>query len=343
MVTDLLITYLCNCSCTYCYAEGKRNLGSMNPDVLDQSIDWIMKNTPETANICLIGGEPTVEPLLIERAINRALFWKETAHKKVHFTMTTNGILINEEMARKFQDWELTYMISIDGLGDRHDSYRLTNDGTSGFMNITSKLDMLMKYQKNISARVTIMPSNLQSLEEDLNYLATLGFSTLVVAPVTSINNNWTKQNIELFSLAISNFSKTRTWKNGKQTPKVMPFDKPVQKQLGWGCGAARNHFAIDILGDLYPCNHFVFNDSNPKLKLGDVYNGIDTNGHITKFQKSLTFNRTKCEKCSIKEKCIGGCPSANYRETGDINCSSDNECNLSFLITDTLNKISNK
>ncbi|MCP4631579.1 MAG: radical SAM protein [candidate division Zixibacteria bacterium] len=326
-IVDLLLTYDCNSNCPYCFVKSRGKPVSMSPETLDRSIDWMVETAVESVEIVLLGGEPTIEFLLIERAINRARDWTYRVPIKFRFTMTSNALLIEEKLADRLAEWGVNYMISIDGYGERHDKSRPSKNVNSPFSIIKDNIDKLKFYQPNMAARFTVTPKNVNWLREDLGKLYEMGFDYFIVAPATGID--WTDRDLDEYVSQLADFSINRSKNNGHPKPIISPVDDKLQGQGIWGCGAGNGRYSIDPLGNIFACARFAQLEAEKGLKLGDIYNGIDPSGNILKFQDHSYHSRKECISCYLRERCIGGCPSVNLDDTGDIITPSPNECRM--------------
>ncbi|MCI5123446.1 MAG: radical SAM protein, partial [Candidatus Electrothrix sp. AR5] len=117
VVVDLFLTYNCNCKCSYCFVQDSGSDIRMAPYLLDKSIDWIVKHAGNNVQLVFLGGEPTLEPDLIERAVQRCKNWEKRYPVKFTFNMTTNSLNIDEQLASKLARWGVHYLLSIDGYG----------------------------------------------------------------------------------------------------------------------------------------------------------------------------------------------------------------------------------
>ncbi|MFH2035990.1 MAG: radical SAM protein [Candidatus Zixiibacteriota bacterium] len=335
---DLFLTYNCNSRCPYCFVRDRGTEMSMTPEIVDRAVDWVAENGRDMATLVFIGGEPTLEPELIERAIVRSKLWEQRKSIKFGYTMTTNAIAINLELAEKLAELNVHYMISVDGFGERHDRSRPTKSGISSFNELTKKFDLLRLYQKRIAARVTTTPVNVSWLREDLENLYRLGFDHFIVSPVTGIK--WPEDSLRKYITELSEFANNRMIVNGQPVPRLIPADEPPKGYHYWGCGAGRGRFSIDARGEIFACARFVEIDSEHGLSLGNIFDGIDPDGNIKLFQDTSYESRPECIVCSLRELCLGGCPAVNYQATGSIIKPSSEECRLSQAVLKILDNV---
>jgi len=330
-VVDLLLTYNCNFGCRYCFVNQSGNKQSMKSQILEQAMSWIAQEAQDEVEIVLLGGEPTLEPLLIEQAVNIAKKYSKTKNIKFHFAMTTNFVNIDEKLAKKLKKWHIPYLISLGGYGRRHDKSRPTRSGVSSFNILKQKIKMFQKYQPNLATRVTATPNTVDWLCEDLTNIQKMGFSHLIISPATGIK--WSDEKLEQFKNQMINYVKTIKIIDGKPDIIVSPINDAPKGFRQWGCGAGRGRYSIDPNGNIYSCARFAGMIKTDPLKIGDIYNGVDVNGNIKKFQDDTYVSRQECLTCPMREECLGGCPAVNWEEGGDLIRPSTNECRMLKIV----------
>ncbi len=308
---DLFLTYNCNCKCSYCYLQGSGSDISMEPYILDKSIDWIVRHAGNNIRLLFTGGEPTLEANLIERAVHRCRNWEKHYPVAFTFTMTTNALNIDEKLAEKLARWGVHYLLSIDGYGERHNKSRPARFTKNPFGIIQSCFPILKKYQKNITARLTVLPSLVRGLYPDLVKLQQLGFNNFVIWPAVGVH--WSKENFQNYIEEIVTFASKRSIKNGCPVPRISPIDDPVQRKGTSECVAGRGRLSIDPRGKIFACARLVHLNEEDGLPLGDIFQGIKSDGNIKEFQETAYTNRLECINCSIREKCLGSCPALNW------------------------------
>lgn len=326
-VVDLLLTYDCNSRCPYCFIKDRGAAIPMSPLVLDRAIDWTVETCDGTVELVFLGGEPTLEPGLIERAVHRAREWERRAPVRFQFSMTTNLLNLDEAMGRKLADWGVPYLISVDGYGRRHDLARPAADKAIGspFALIAERVPKLRALQVHMGARVTPLPKNAQYLFEDLTKLQALGFDTFIVSPATGID--WSDAALESFVEQMTRFGQSRERLEGEAWPRLIGLEEPNDYKGVWGCGAALGRYAIDPHGNIFACARFAERDARKGLALGDIFTGVDPQGDIRKFSDYRAAPRPICDTCADRDECLGGCPAVNLDETGSLAGPSPNEC----------------
>lgn len=326
-LVDLMLTYNCNSACPYCFVRESGRAIAMTPQIIDRSVDWICETAGEQAEILFLGGEPTLEPLLIERTVFRFQYRKCRPDLRVLFNMTTNGMAITPELAEKLARWGIPYMISIDGAAERHNRSRPARNGLDSFEIIREKIPLIKKYLPRLSARMTVIPENASWVAEDMAVLQEMGINHIIISPASGLS--WSDEQLETYVAQLVSFASRRKMQSGRPYPPITPIDEPRAGRFTWGCGAGRGRVAIDPLGHIFACSRFAQTDTQKGLALGDIYNGIDPCGAIRKFQDDSHYNRRACAACEFSSDCLGGCPAINYDDTGSIITPSPQECRM--------------
>lgn len=324
-VVDLFLTYDCNCRCSYCFVQDSGTRITMSPEILDKAIDWIAETAGSEVEIVFLGGEPTLEPLLIERAVHRSLKWQQYSGKKISFNMTTNALNIDEDLASKLARWGIRYLFSIDGYGERHNHSRPSISHRDPFGHLAKKFSMLKRHQNYMTARMTILPKHVTWLAHDLRKLTEMGFNSFTVSPATGVN--WSEENLDRYIDEMVEFASERRINNGRPFPHMSPVDDIEQRQKSWGCSAGRGRYSVDPLGKIFGCGRMTCLTDKEGLPFGDIFSGIDPKGNIALFQDDTYESRLQCIDCSLREKCIGGCAAVNFETTGSLITPAPDEC----------------
>jgi uncharacterized protein len=326
---DLILTYDCNCRCPYCFIRDRGDSLSMSPEMLDRALDWVAENSGESVELILLGGEPTLMPHLIERAVYRALRWQRASGKRFSFNMTTNALNIDEPLARNLATWGIRYLLSIDGTGERHNQSRPALNMTDPFAHLEEKFSMLKAYQPHMAGRLTIVPANVEWLDTDLNKLFQMGFESFIISPATGMT--WTEEKLDTFTAQLTAFAARRVPdRDGRLQPRIEPIDGEDSGCGTWGCSAGRGRVAIDPKGMIFGCARMTRLDAEDGLYLGSLDTGIISDGNILRFQDDTYSSRpAECISCDLRERCIGGCPSVNYDATGSLVTPAPDECRV--------------
>ncbi|NLY44305.1 MAG: thioether cross-link-forming SCIFF peptide maturase [Clostridiaceae bacterium] len=328
----LHVAHDCNLRCKYCFAsagsfEGKRGL--MSSDIGKKAIDFVIANSGRRRNIEIdfFGGEPLMNFDVVRDIVEYA---KEQGirHGKVfRFTITTNGLLLNDEIKDYINENMSNVVLSLDGTREVNDAMRVRMDGRGCYDDIVPKfIDIAeSRGQDNYYVRGTFTRKNLD-FAKDVLHLADLGFKQTSVEPVVAPEHEEYALRKEDLPVLFKEYEKlaveyiTRRKKNKGFNFFHFMLDLTqgpcVAKRLS-GCGSGHEYLAVTPEGDIYPCHQFV---GNKEFKMGNVMEGkLDSN--IQKlFQKSNVYTKEKCRDCWAKFYCSGGCPANAYQFNKDIN-----------------------
>lgn len=337
----LHIAHTCNLNCEYCFASqgkyhGERALMSL--EVGKKSIDFLIKNSGTRRNleVDFFGGEPLMNFSVVKEIVKYAREQEKIYNKNFRFTLTTNGLLIDDDVI-DFANKEMSNVVlSLDGRKDVHDATRKTITGQGSYDVIVPKFKKLVDARggKNYYIRGTFTHNNID-FTKDILHMADLGFKELSIEPVVCDPKEpyaLTEDDLPIIKEQYEILAKEMIKRN-KQGNGFTFYHYMLDLQNGpciykriSGCGSGTEYMAVTPWGDLYPCHQFV---GDEKYKLGDIFNGVTNNDIRNKFKLCNAYARPKCADCWAKLYCSGGCPANSYHSTGDITGVYDYGCEL--------------
>ena len=337
----LHIAHDCNLACKYCFAEegeyhGRREL--MSFEVGKKALDFLVASSGTRRNleVDFFGGEPTMNFEVVKQLVEYGRSLEEPNNKKFRFTLTTNGILLDDDII-EFANKEMSNIVlSIDGRKEINDLMRPKRGGQGSYDTIVPKFKEVAesRNQMNYYVRGTFTRNNLD-FARDVIHLADLGFQQISVEPVVaqpSDDYSLRKEDIpglcEQYDILAKEIIKRH--KEGK------PFNffhfmidlqqgPCVAKRLS-GCGSGTEYLAVTPWGDLYPCHQFV---GNEEFLLGNVFEGIKNKDLVNEFKCVNVYAKPKCADCFAKFYCSGGCAANAYNFHGSITDSYEEGCEL--------------
>ena len=328
----LHIAHDCNLACRYCFAEegeyhGRRAL--MSFEVGKKALDFLVKNSGNRVNleVDFFGGEPLMNWQVVKdlTAYGRSL--EEPYHKKFRFTLTTNGVLLNDEVLEFVNREMANVVLSIDGRKEVHDRMRPFRGGQGSYDGIVPKFQKVAESrgQMNYYVRGTFTRNNLD-FAADVMHLADLGFKQISVEPVVASPEDDYALREEDIPILLEEYDKlAKALVERKRQGKGVNFfhfmidlegGPCVAKRLS-GCGSGTEYLAVTPWGDFYPCHQFA---GDKDFLMGNVYDGVKEGKIREKFAASCLFTREECGDCFAKFICSGGCAANNYHFEGDIN-----------------------
>ncbi len=338
----LHITHDCNLACKYCFAEegeyhtGKREL--MSYEVGKQALDFLVANSGSRRNleVDFFGGEPLMNWQVVKQLVEYGRSIEKAANKNFRFTLTTNGVLLNDEI-QEFANKEMANVVlSCDGRPEIHDMMRPFRGGQASYDKIMPKFKKLAdsRGQDKYYIRGTFTRNNLD-FSKDVIHLANEGFKQISVEPVVAKEtDSYALREEDLQQLFDEYDALAAEMMRRQGTDEDFNFfhfmidlegGPCVYKRLS-GCGSGTEYMAVTPTGQLYPCHQFV---GNTDFLLGDVWQGVTRQDTVNKFKQCNVYAKPKCRDCFARFYCSGGCAANAYNFTGDILGTYDVGCAL--------------
>lgn len=337
----LHVAHTCNLNCSYCFAsqgkyQGERALMSL--EVGKRAIDYLVENSGTRRNleVDFFGGEPLMNWDVIKAVVAYARSIEKEKNKNFRFTLTTNGVLINDEVI-EFANKEMSNVVlSLDGRKEIHDLTRVDYAGKGSYDDIVPKFKKLVEARgnKNYYIRGTFTHAN-PDFTKDVFHIADLGFTELSMEPVVCDPTDpmaLTKEDLvivkEHYEILAKEMLKRKKEGRGFTFYHYMIdlTEGPcIYKRIS-GCGSGTEYMAVTPWGDLYPCHQFV---GEEEYKLGDIWKGITVEEKREEFKSCNAYARKDCESCWAKLYCSGGCAANAYHATGNIRGIYEDGCEL--------------
>ncbi|MGN0407659.1 MAG: thioether cross-link-forming SCIFF peptide maturase [Bacteroides sp.] len=338
----LHIAHDCNLACRYCFAEegeyhGRRAM--MSFEVGKKALDFLVANSGSRKNleVDFFGGEPTMNFEVVKQLVEYGRSIEKEHNKNFRFTLTTNGILLDDEIM-EFANKEMSNVVlSIDGRKEINDLMRPTrNNHGSSYDIIMPKFKKFAesRNQYNYYVRGTFTHNNLD-FSKDVLHLADEGFEQISVEPVVAkptddyaIREEDLPQIFEEYDTLAAELVKRKKEGRGFNFFHFMidlDGGPCVAKRLS-GCGSGCEYLAVTPWGDLYPCHQFV---GEEKFIMGNVDDGIVRTDIRDEFKACNVYSKDKCRNCFAKFFCSGGCAANSYNFNGTINDTYDVGCEM--------------
>lgn len=337
----LHIAHDCNLACRYCFAEegeyhGRREL--MSYEVGKAALDFLIANSGNRRNleVDFFGGEPLMNFQVVKDLVAYGREQEKIHNKNFRFTLTTNGVLLNEDIMEFANKEMANVVLSIDGRKEVHDFMRPFRKGAGSYDLIVPKFQKFAesRNQTNYYVRGTFTHHNLD-FSKDVLHLADLGFEQISVEPVVAqdteeyaIKEADLPQLFEEYDkLAVEMIQREKEGKGFNFFHYMIDLEGGpcVAKRLS-GCGSGTEYLAVTPWGDLYPCHQFV---GNEKFYMGNVFEGVKNTEIREEFRGCNVYAKEKCRDCFAKFYCSGGCAANSYNFHGDINNAYDIGCEL--------------
>jgi len=339
----LHVAHACNMVCGYCFAgkgeyHGERAL--MSYETGKRALDWLVENSGTRRNleVDFFGGEPLLNWEVVKKLVAYGRSLEKKHDKNFRFTLTTNGILLNDEVI-EFVNREMSnVVISLDGRKDVNDRMRTTHENEGTYERILPAFKKLAesRNQQNYYMRGTYTHYN-TDFASDIIHMADLGFKELSIEPVVAPPNapyalresDLPKLLSEYERLAADMMKRKREGKGRDFTFYHYMIDLEggpcIVKRIS-GCGVGTEYVAVTPEGELYPCHQFV---GEKEFLLGNIYDGITNTAVCDQFKGCNVYSHEECADCFAKLYCSGGCAANAYHTTGSITGVYDMGCQL--------------
>ena len=335
----LHIAHDCNLACQYCFAEegeyhGRRAL--MSFEVGKKALDFLIANSGNRMNleVDFFGGEPLMNWNVVKQLVQYGRSREAECNKKFRFTLTTNGVLLNDEIMEFCNQEMSNVVLSLDGRREVNDRMRPFRNGKGSYDLIVPKFQEFARRRgsKSYYIRGTFTRNNLD-FSNDVLHFADLGFQNVSVEPVVSepedpysIREEDLPQIMEEYDkLAAEYIKRAKEGRGFTFFHFMIDLEQGpcVAKRLS-GCGSGTEYLAVTPWGDLYPCHQFV---GDEKFLLGNVDEGITNTAVRDEFKLCNVYAKEKCTKCFAKYYCSGGCAANSYKFHGRITDAYDIGC----------------
>ena len=337
----LHIAHDCNLACRYCFAEegeyhGRRALMSL--EVGKKALDFLIENSGNRRNleVDFFGGEPLMNLDVVKELVRYGREKEKEFNKNFRFTLTTNGVLLDDEVM-EFVNKEMSNVVmSLDGRKEINDKMRPFRNGKGSYDLIVPKFQKLAesRNQTNYYIRGTFTRNNLDFSKDVIEY-ADLGFTQMSIEPVVAdpdeeyaLREEDIPQILEEYDKLAKEYIKRKKEGRGFNFFHFMidlQQGPCVYKRMS-GCGSGTEYLAVTPWGDLYPCHQFV---GQEEFLLGNVFDGITNTEVRDEFKLCNVYAKEKCKECFAKFYCSGGCAANSYKFHGNITDAYDIGCEM--------------
>ena len=337
----LHVAHTCNLNCSYCFASqgkfhGERAIMSM--ETAKRAIDFLVENSGNHVNleVDFFGGEPLLNWDVVKGTVAYARSIEKEHGKNFRFTLTTNGVGLNDEVM-EFANLEMhNVVLSLDGRKETHDRLRKFVDGRGSYDVIVPKFQEFVKRRgdKEYYMRGTFTHDNVD-FTKDLFHMVDLGFDRLSMEPVVCDPSEpyaLTEEDLPKIYEQYEILAKYMLQKEKEGHPITfyhymldLTGGPCIYKRIS-GCGSGTEYFAVTPWGDLFPCHQFV---GEEQFKMGDIWNGIQREDIRQDFKMCNVYAREECRDCWARLYCSGGCAANAFHGTGDIRGVYEYGCDI--------------
>lgn len=337
----LHVAHTCNLNCAYCFASQGKYHGDkdvMSLEVGKRALDFLIENSGTRTNleVDFFGGEPLMNFDVVKELVAYARVREKEAGKNFRFTLTTNGVLVDDDVI-DFANREMSNVVlSLDGRREVHDRFRVDFAGQGSWDKIVPKFQKFVEARgnKNYYMRGTFTHANPDFLE-DIKEMLSLGFTELSMEPVVCADTDPSALTEEDLPVVLEQYEKlAELMLDRHRAGKPFTFyhymidlkgGPCIYKRVS-GCGSGTEYMAVTPWGDLYPCHQFV---GEEQFKLGDIWTGVTNKEVLNDFASCNVYSRPECSDCWAKLYCSGGCAANAYHATGSVKGIYEYGCKL--------------
>ena len=337
----LHVAHTCNLNCSYCFASQGKYHGEraiMSFDVGKRALDFLVENSGDRRNleVDFFGGEPLMNWQIVKDLVAYARSIEKDAGKNFRFTLTTNGVLLDDEVT-DFCNREMhNVVLSLDGRKEVNDRFRVDVAGNGSYDRIVPNFQRFVakRGDKSYYMRGTYTHYN-TDFTNDLFHMADLGFTELSMEPVVCAPGNPCALTEEDFPVLCEQYEilakdMLRRWREGKPITfyhyMVDLKHGPCIYKRVTGCGSGTEYMAVTPWGELFPCHQFV---GDPKYSLGNIWDGVTNTAVQGEFRACNAYSRPDCKDYWARLYCSGGCAANSYHATGSIGGVYEYGCRL--------------
>ena len=337
----LHIAHTCNLNCSYCFASQGKYHGEraiMSFEVGKRALDFLVENsgTRHNLEVDFFGGEPLMNFQVVKDLVAYARSIEKEKNKNFRFTLTTNGVLVDDDVIEWANRECSNVVLSLDGRKEIHDRYRVDFAGNGSWEKIVPKFQKFVEARgnKDYYMRGTFTHANPDFLK-DIQQMLDLGFTELSMEPVVCASDDPSALTEEDLTIVMEQYEQlAQLMIQHDQEGKPFTFyhymidltgGPCIYKRIS-GCGSGTEYMAVTPWGDLYPCHQFV---GEEKFKLGNIWDGVTNHEIQSEFAACNVYAHPECRDCWARLYCSGGCAANAYHATGSVTGVYEHGCRL--------------
>ncbi len=337
----LHVAHTCNLNCSYCFAGQGKYKGDravMSLETGKRALDFLIENsgTHHNLDVDFFGGEPLLNWDVVKALVAYGREQEKIHGKNIRFTLTTNGVLLDDEVTEFCNKEMHNVVLSLDGRKETNDRFRKDYKGNGSYDMIVPRFKKFAEARgdKEYYMRGTYTHHNADFLN-DILHMADLGFTKLSMEPVVVPPSDpcaLTEEDKPLLYAQYEQLAEEMIKRN--KEGKGFTFYHYMINLTGGpciykrvaGCGSGTEYLAVTPWGELFPCHQFV---GDNEYSMGDIWKGVTNTALRDRFASCNAYTRPECENCWAKLYCSGGCAANAYHATGDISGTYSYGCDL--------------
>lgn len=335
----LNVAHVCNMKCQYCFAsQGDFGMkpGLMSLQTAQKALDFLIaKSGPvRQLEVDFFGGEPLLNAAMLKELVQYGRQREKDSGKKINFTLTTNALLVDEDIIDFVIDNHISVILSLDGRPATNDRHRILNNGDGSYHDIVPRIKKMVESNPiSYYIRGTFTRHNLD-FSSDLRHILDLGFDAVSLEPAIGPKNGYSIEEEDLPQVLAEYDRLTdllRTYHQLGRDVHFFHYNLDLQKgpclaKRQSGCGAGVEYLVVTPEGDIYPCHQFVGED---EFLMGNIY-GAELDGGISKkFTNNRLGDKSECRRCWTRNFCGGGCHANAYHTSGDMSQPAQVSCTM--------------
>ena len=337
----LHVAHTCNLNCSYCFASQGKYHGEramMSFEVGKRALDFLIENsgTRKNLEVDFFGGEPLMNFQVVKDLVAYARSIEQEPGKRFRFTLTTNGVLVDDEVIQWANKECSNVVLSLDGRKELHDRFRVDYAGNGSWEKIVPKFQKFVQARggKDYYMRGTFTHNNPDFLK-DIQQMLDLGFTELSMEPVVCAAGDPSALTEEDLPIVMEQYEKLAELMLERDR-EGRPFTfyhymidltggPCIYKRIS-GCGSGTEYMAVTPWGDLYPCHQFV---GEERFRLGNIWDGVTNTEVQGEFAACNVYAHPECRDCWARLYCSGGCAANAYHATGSVTGVYEYGCKL--------------
>lgn len=309
----------------------------MSEAVADAALALAVRLGGRSNGIVFFGGEPLLARERILWTVARARELTAAGAPPFHFKLTTNGLLLDDELC----DWaaaaDVQVAVSIDGVRQAHDAHRRLPDGGPSFELVAERLRALLTRRPYSSVLAVVRPDTARWLADSMVELRALGARYLIVS--LDYSANWQEDDFAVLGSELGRLAELYlAWSRADEKFYLSPFEVKIAsrtKGSAFGedrCELGERQLSVDPEGHLYPCVQFVCAGPESSWRLGHVTSGIDRAAKA-RIRAMAAQEHEPCRQCAIRSRCHHTCGCLNWQTTGTVTSVSPVLCRYEQLL----------
>lgn len=326
----------CNLKCTYCYEGIEKRSEKMDVLTMEQTLTFIFKNVlkNEKIHIVFLGGEPLLNKSVFIHAINWINFHHRQIKEQIVLEMTSNGILLDEEIMDIVKKEDINLSVSIDGTEQTQMKNRISVSGINDYQTILSNIQKMIQKNIRFNIRMTVTCNNVQDMYNNVCYFLRMGIKRIYLA--YDYFADWDEEKLKILDEQMEHLDELYIEKIAFLDETVInlydfKYTTFFLKRPILFCSAGSiSHLVVNTQGEIYPCGYVT---NKEEWKMGDVWGGIQGKNFICVARKHV-LKKHECQRCEKAFACISArCGFLNFKTTGILNKPSLNVCRLEQIL----------